>query len=345
MGRKTVYNDNITREWDGYDAPDGTHVEVSEENKALVRRFLVYCKGNDRSPQTIAQYEQWLRVFFSWNKRENGDKFFVDCDVNDFMAYIGYLRDLDVSPRRINTLKSAISSLSNMVQRMMRAQYPTFRNQIRDLEPVYVEPVREKTVLSTSQVDSILNDLVGKGEYQVACYLSLVCASGARKAEMLQMKTSFFGETGNTVFNGYMYLTPKIRTKGRGKRGKMIGKYVIKPLFDKYYDLWMAERERLGIDSEYLFVTKRKGEYEPARVSTANSFARTISAVSDEDFYTHSGRHYFCTMLKSMNLPDDVIMQIFGWSSNMISIYDDTPPEERLQRFFEGFNPAAPSGE
>jgi integrase len=136
-----------------------------------------------------------------------------------------------------------------------------------------------------------------------------------------------------------MYLTPKIRTKGRGKRGKMIGKYVIKPLFDKYYQLWMAERERLGIDCEYLFVTKRNGEYVPAQVSTANSFARTISLVSDEDFYSHSGRHYFCTMLKSMNLPDDVIMQIFGWSSNMISVYDDTPPEERLQKFFEGFNP------
>ena len=341
MGRKTVYNDNITREWDGYDAPDGSRVEVSAENKELVRKFLIYCKGNDRSPQTINQYEQWLRVFFCWNKRENGDKFFIDCDITDFMGYIGYLRDLDVSPRRINTLKSAISSLSNMIQRMMRVQYPTFRNQVRDLEPVYVEPVREKTVLSTGQVDEILDNLVKQGEYQVACYLSLVCASGARKGEMLQMKTSFFGETGATVFNGYMYLTPKIRTKGRGKRGKMIGKYVIKPLFDKYYDLWMAERKRLGIDSEYLFVTKRNGKYEPAQVSTANSFARTISVVSEEDFYTHSGRHYFCTMLKSMNLPDDVIMQIFGWSSNMISVYDDTPPEERLQKFFEGFNPAA----
>lgn len=339
MGRKTVYNDNITREWDGYDAPDGTHVEVSPQNKELVKKFLIYCKGNDRSPQTIDQYDQWLRVFFSWNRRDNDDKFFIDCDITDFMAYIGYLRDLDMSPRRINTLKSAISSLSNMIQRMMRVQYPTFRNQVRDLEPVYVEPVREKTVLSTSQVDEILTNLVNQGEYQVACYLSFVCASGARKAEILQMKAAWFGETGTTVFNDYMYLTPKIRTKGRGKRGKMIGKYVIKPLFDKYYDLWMAERERLGIDSEYLFVTKRNGKYEPAQVSTANSFARTISAISEEDFYTHSGRHYFCTMLKSMNLPDDVIMQIFGWSSNMISVYDDTPPEERLQKFFEGFKP------
>ena len=343
MGRKTVYNENITREWDGYDE-GGAHIEVSAENKDLVRKFLAYCKANDRAPQTIAQYEQWLRVFFSWNCKENGNKFFIDMDAPDFMLYVGYLRELDMSPRRIAALKSVLSSMSKMIQRIYRQQWPTFRNQVSDLEAVYIEPVREKTVLSTSQVDAILHDLVDKGEYQVACYLALVCASGARKAELLQMKADFFGETGKTVFNGYMYLTPKIRTKGRGKRGKMIGKYVIKPLFDEYYSLWMAERERLGVDCEYLFVSKRGGKYEPAQVSTANSFARTISMVADEDFYSHSGRHYFCTMLKSMNLPDDVIMQIFGWSSNMISVYDDTPPEERLQKFFEGFNPGGQGG-
>ena len=338
MGRKTVYNANITREWDGYDEDDGTHVEVLKANKDLVKNFLTYCRANDRAPQTISQYEQWLKVFFCWNCRDNENKFFIDMDVSDFMLYIGHLRELDESPRRIASLKSVLSSMSKMIQRVYRAKYPTFRNQVCDLESVYIEPVREKTVLSTEQVDGILNSLVEDGEYQIACYLSLVCASGARKGEILQMKKDWFGDAGKTVFDGYMYLTPKIRTKGRGKRGKQIGKYVIKPMFDKYYSLWMEERERLGISSEYLFVTKENGEYVQAKVSTANSFARKISQVSNEDFYTHSGRHYFCTMLKSMDLPDDVIMQIFGWSSNMISVYDDTPPEERLQKFFDGFN-------
>jgi integrase len=336
MGRKTVYNANITKEWDGYEE-NGSRVEVLKENKELVKSFIAYCKANDRSPQTIAQYEQWLKVFFCWNCRDNGNKFFIDMDITDFMFYIGHLRELDESPRRIASLKSVLNSMSKMIQRMYRAKYPSFRNQVCDLEPVYIEPVREKTVLSTKQVDDILNTLVENGDYQIACYLSLVCASGARKGEILQMKKDWFGPNGNTVFDGYMYLTPEVRAKGRGKRGKRLSKYVIKSMFDRYYDLWMQERERLGITSEFLFVTKEKGEYVQAKVSTANSFARKISQISDEDFYTHSGRHYFCTMLKSMNLPDEVIMQIIGWSSNMVSVYDDTPPEERLQKFFSGF--------
>ena len=336
MGRRTVYNANMTAEWDGYDK-DGKHYEVSAENKDLVKKFLAYCKANDRSPQTIEQYDQWLRVFFSWNCRENDNKFFIDTEVSDFVMYIGYLRDCDLSPRRIASLKSVLSSMSKVIQRVYAAKWPTFRNRVCDLEAVYVEPVREKTVLSTERVDEILNELVERKEYQLACYLSLVCASGARKAELIQMKASFFGENGKTVFNGYMYLTPKIRTKGRGKRGKMLSKYVIKPMFDKYLNLGLEERKRLGIEIDDLFVSKVKGVYVPATINNANWFASRISSISEEDFYTHSGRHYFCTMLKSMNLPDDVLMQIFGWSSNMISVYDDTPAEERLEKFFASF--------
>ena len=337
MGRTTVYNENLTIEWNGYDDEDGNHVEVSAENKDLFNRFIKYCKTNDKSPQTIYQYSNWLKVFFCWDCKENNNKPFVECDINDFMDYIAYLRDKDMSPRRINSLKAGISSLANYVQRMMRAQYPTFRNQIKDLEPIKSVSVREKTVLSTEQVDSILNKLVELHEYQLACYLSLICASGARKGEIIQMRASFFGEKAKTIFDGYMYKTPKVRAKGAGKLGKPLEKFVIKPMFDPYLKLWLEERERLGVDCDYLFVRKANGNWIPATISTANSFAKRLSVYSDEDFYSHSGRHYFCTMLKSMDLPDDVIMEIFGWKSNMIPVYDDTPPEERMKRFFKGF--------
>jgi integrase len=131
-------------------------------------------------------------------------------------------------------------------------------------------------------------------------------------------------------------MTPKVRMKGKGKRGKLREKYVIKPMFDEYYNLWMAEREKLGIECDYLFVRKDKdGNWAPATVSTANRIASKISKLSGEDFYTHSGRHYFCTLLKAMDYPNDVIMEIIGWDTDMIPVYDDTPSEERLKKYFK----------
>lgn len=327
MGRSTVYNDNITSSWD----------EVSKENKQLVNDFIKYCKSNDKSPQTIHQYEEWLKVFFCWNYDENDDKFFVDLKRRDFVYYFGWCRDLGMSANRIASLKSVLSSLSSEIELLYEDVYPQFHNQLRALEPVKISTVREKTVISNQQMTEILEKLVEEKEYQIACYLALACASGSRKAELLQMKASFFTPE-REVFDGYMYCTPEIRSKGQGKRGKIIKKYVIKELFQPFLNLWLKEREEKGITMDSLFVTKKDGEYVPATVSTANSFAAKISKIFGIDYYAHSSRHFFCTYLKRMKLPDDVITQIFGWSnSDMIKIYSDIPAEEILGEFFTNF--------
>ena len=87
-----------------------------------------------------------------------------------------------------------------------------------------------------------------------------------------------------------------------------------------------------------LFVTKKDGKYVAANISTANSFAAKISKLFNIEYYNHSSRHYFCTMLRNMDLPDDVIVQIFSWSdASMLKIYDDTPAEEKMSKFFASF--------
>lgn len=327
MGRGLIYNSDITKSYD----------KISEKNKRLIKEFVQYCKANDKSPQTIKQYTEWLKVFFSWNYDENDDKFFIDLKKRDFINYFGYLRDLNMSPNRIASLKSVLSSLSNEIEILYEDEYPTFKNQIRGMEAVHITKVREKTVLSTEDMEKILQGLVDAKEYQVACFLALMCASGTRKGEMIQMKPSFFSKDAE-IFNGYMYLTPEIRSKGRGKEGKMIKKYVIKKIFKPYFDLWMEERKRLGIKNEYLFVTLKEGVFVQATISTANTFARRISKMFNIEFYNHSARHYFCTLLKSMELPDDIIAQIFSWeSADLVKVYDDTPAEERLSKFFEKY--------
>lgn len=330
MGRTTVYNDNLTENWDS----------VSQENKRLVKDFIRYCKSNDKSPQTIHQYEEWLKVFFCWNYSENDDTFFINLKKRDFVYYFGWCRDLGMSANRIAALKSVLSSMSSEIELLYEDVYPQFHNQLRGLEPVHISTVRTKTVISNEEMVKILQGLVDKEEYQVACYLALACSSGSRKSELLQMKASFFNEE-HEVFNGYMYCTPEVRAKGRGKQGKILKKYVIKELFKPFFDLWMAEREKLGINIDSLFVAKKNGKYVPATTSTANTYAARISKLFNIDYYTHSSRHFFCTYLKNMDLPNDAIVQIIGWSDStggsMISIYDDTDKNSKIEKYFAKF--------
>lgn len=326
MARSTVYNTGLTTDID----------KINQTNKELLNSALVYYKSLDRTETTITNYKNQLEIFFCWNYKYNGDKIFVDLRKRDFILFLGYVRNtLKVSNQRIASFKAVLSSFSNVIEIMYDYEYPNFRNVVRNLEPITKTYVREKTVLSEEQVDDILAKLVEMGKYQLACYLALLASSGCRKSELIQMKVSFFDEK-HEVFEGFMYKTDDIRSKGRGSAGKVIGRYVIKSTFRPYLDLWLKQREEKGIDSEYLFVVKRNDEYEPAKISTMDSFAETISKLFNIDFYNHCVRHYFCTKLKRNKLPDEIVTLVLHWSSpDMVKIYNDISQEESLSEYFD----------
>ena len=168
--------------------------------------------------------------------------------------------------------------------------------------------------------------------FQEACALSLAMESGARKAELTRFKVDFFKP--EYIVHESLYRTPeKIKTKGRG--GKMLNKYVLANNFQPYLDKWLEEREKLGIDNEYLFVTKTGDEWEVAKVSTLDSWAERFNKYIDKHFYWHANRHFFTTSLAKANIPAEVIKQIVGWESvEMVSTYNDTGIDDELGKYF-----------
>ena len=322
MGRTTVYNDGLSNDYQ----------KVSKQNQNLVKEFVSYCKAMDRAASSIGTYEAQLKIFFAWNYKENEDKFFIDMKKRDFIKFFGYIRDLGVSSSRVASFKAVLSSFSNAIEVLFEDEYPTFRNNVKTLETVIKTPVREKTVISIEQLDEMLDILMARKKYQLACYLAFLASSGCRKSETIQMKVEYFNEQ-HEVYSGNMYLTDKIRTKGRGKAGKVIQRYCIKATFKPYLDAWLNERKELGINNESLFLVKHGDVYEPATIATMNSFAETISNMFHFDFYNHSMRHYFVTYLKSkVKLDQETIKAIVHWQSTaMVDIYDDTSKEEGLE--------------
>lgn len=327
MGRSTSYNNIFTPElWD----------KVNIDNKNLLDDFLLYKKSSDKSPNTIEQYFQVLRIFFVWNLEQNNNKFFIDIKKRELTRFFGYLvTDLKSSPNRIATIKSILSSLGNYIENILSDEYPLYRNPVRGIETAAKQPVREKTVIDEEELDKLLKKLVKRKKYQIACYVALAAASGSRKSELLRFKVDYFKEE-NIVF-GCLYKTPeKIVTKGNGSRGKMLHKYTFVNQFKPYFDLWMKEREKLGVDSEWLFVVKRDDVWEQASVHNANSWAAIVNQISEQPFYFHALRHLWTTNLKRKNLPDIVIQQLQGWASaDMINIYSDLNVEDILGNYFD----------
>ena len=130
-----------------------------------------------------------------------------------------------------------------------------------------------------------------------------------------------------------LYKTPeKIRTKGSGRAGKLLNKYVVID-FKKYLDLWIEKRKELGIESEWLLV--KENTHEQMKASQLDSWANTFSSLFGVDFYFHCMRHYLATKLRKYNIPTPIIQEFFGWSnSQMVDLYDDTEKSDEFGKYF-----------
>lgn len=327
MARKTIQN-KIT-------SPELIQ-KVNPKNKQLVEDYLTYLDSIQRSKKTINGYRNDLDIFFVWNLQHNSDMFFVDVSKRAIVAYQNYLLNVNKnSPARVRRLKSTLSSLSNYIETVLDDEFEDYRPIIKKIENPVNQAVRKKTVFTDDQLQSLLDHLVDKKQYMKACCLALAMCSGRRKSELSRFKVSYF--TDENVIYGSLYKTPeKIMTKGRGL-GKPLTCYVLKKEFQPYFDLWMEQRKELGIDSEWLFVTKYRiaDEFEQLDPDTLNSWAITFTNFLGVDFYWHSLRHFFTTHLSRLGLPDAVIQEIVGWeSADMVKVYKDIDADEQLGKYF-----------
>lgn len=323
MARKTVYN-SIT-------SPELLE-QVLLENKQLGDDFIEYLQSIDRSPNTIDQYKNDLNIFWVWNLQNNNNKPFIKITKREFARFQNHcLNEWGWSSNRVRRVKSVLSSMSNFIENILdeEEEFAGYRAIIRKIESPVKEEVREKTVFEPEELQSLLDHLVKQEKYMQTCILALAMYSGRRKSELPRFKVAYFNEE-NVIF-GSLYKTPeKVKTKGRGSRGKMLDLYVLKKDFDPYLKMWLDYRKENGVTSEWLFPSANNQD-EPIKAELLDNWVDTYTKFLGKDFYWHSLRHYFTTQCFKANLPSSVIQEIVGWSSaDMCNLYNDTSTEETL---------------
>jgi len=299
--------------------------KVNPENIKLVDSFLKD-KSTRTSNTTIRNYRSDANIFFVWNLENNDNKFFVDIKKLEFSNFFSFAVDeLRWGSSRASRMRSFLSSLSTFIEKFMDDEYPEFRNIIlKTIESIPKEPRREKTILSEEQVNKLL-DYLKRTDSQKAFWFALAVYSGSRFAELLRFTTDILDEN-NTAFGDLFMETIKpIRTKGRGREGKMLHKYILKDNFLPYYKQWIADRQVI-MDKHNrvhnkLFIKK---DGSPATSGTIRSWVTSMETYLGVDLYPHCLRHYLCTELSRKKIPRDFIQFLFGWSSSeMYNIYND----------------------
>lgn len=328
-GRSTVYNQITSEE---------KLKEINIENKQLETDFLDYLISTDKAKTTLTQYRSVLHIFWVWNLESNNNKSFLNLNKREITRFQNNaLNNWGWSPKRIRMVKSVMRSLENYIINILDEDYPDYKRIWDKIESPVNETVREKSVFTMEELQSLLDYLVKEGKYAKACFLSLAINSGRRKAELARFKVSYFTDD-NLICEGALYKSPeKITTKGRGHKGKLLYVYTLAKPFKPYLDLWLEERKRLDIESDWLFPLYRDGKYvdEQTVTSTFDSWARSFSKYLDKPWYPHSMRHFYTTNLSEQGIPDNVIKDIVGWADvGLVDVYRDTEAEDTFDKYF-----------
>ena len=328
-GRTTVYNEITSQK---------KLEEVNKENLQLEDDFLEYLVSTDKASSTIGQYRAVLHIFWCWNLESNNNKSFVALTKREIARFQNNALNVwGWSPRRIRMVKSVMRSLENYILNILDEEYPEYKKIWDKIESPVNEAVREKSVFTIEELQGLLDYLVENKYYMRACLLSLAMNSGRRKAELVRFKVSYFDDK-NLICHGALYKTPeKITTKGKGAKGKLLYVYTLAKPFKPYLDLWLQERERLNIRSDWLFPQYSNGQWldKPIQTSTIDSYSRAFSNCLGRPFYIHSMRHFYTTNLSEQGIPDNVIKDIVGWSDiGLVDVYRDTEAEDTFDKYF-----------
>lgn len=329
MGRKTKHNTLTSPE---------LIKQVNPRNLQLLDEYLDYMKSIQRSDGTLAQYRSDLQICFVWALKFNNNKFFIDWNKRNIVALQNWLLNANGnSPARVRRIKASLSSLSNFIESILDEDYPTFRNIINKIENPANRPVREKTVWSDEELEDLLTILTVKKKYEMACFVALGMYGGRRKSEILRFKVSDFGDDKLTC-GGALYKSDPILTKGN----KYLECYTLAKKFKPFFDNWMSYREQKGIKSEWLFPSPSDQTVQRSAESL-NSWTNTLSRITGRYFYVHSLRHFFVSALSRAGIPDNVVVQIIGWSSSeMFNIYNDNSKDDQISMYFSDGDIAVP---
>lgn len=332
MGRFTVYN-NIT-------TPEKI-AAINPENVALMNDFLEYLDSVGRAQSTIKNYRSDLLIFFCWCEDNLGNKSFVELTKRELVRFQSHaVNEWKWSPCRVRTVKATLSSLSNYIENILDDDYKGYKPIVRKIESPPKQAVREKTVYSDEEIKALLDELVRRKEYEKACFVALGAYSERRKSELLRFRVDDFDED-KLVCDGALYRSAPIKTKGRGG-GKYIPCYTLAKKFKPYFDLWMEEREKRGIKSEWLF-PKRDDPREQLATSSVDNWCNEFSKITGKTFYVHSLRHAMTTSLSKAGIPDSVIQTIICWeSADMVRLYNDRTDDELISEYFKNGDIAAP---
>lgn len=280
LKRGRVYNRIFTEvEWN----------DVNSQNKLIMDDYLEEYKQRKMKPTTIEQYKNDLRIILLYIKRFCGNRCIFELSKKDFRRLsLWFTEDLKLSSARTNRLLSATRSLLTYCEDDDEYEYEN--NVAKKVHGLPKEPVKtneDNFFMTFEQVMKVREELLKRGELQLAVLNMVLFDSGARRNEVWQVKKHGLldGNKTNVVV---------------GKRGKSFPLVYMTDTKD-LIRLYLEERGEDDIESLWI-----SGSGENKKEASSDTLYNRVVAISkilseiegrEIQIFPHSFRHSRCECL------------------------------------------------
>lgn len=326
-----------------YDA-ESAWAKVNGHNRLIVEEYLINLGATGKSQKTIKVYTHNLKLFFQWVLEQRDNKEFYKLKKRDYSAWLNYLVNTqNLSSARVRVLRSTVSSLSNFCENVLAEdddfeEYEGYRNNILKIAAPALNNVRKKTFMTKEQIEKLIELLVEKEEYQKALYVILSFTTGARKAEIAQLKVSDF-ETVHDNKGKLYYKTHPIRCKGKGQEGNKREFTIMKDEIYSFLNAWLKQRKMNGVPKEQdaLFVLNSKNGWYPVKPTTFNSWCDMFTDLLGVPVYPHAFRSSIATYFVNVEKKEmSKVQSLLGHKSmETTQHYIEDTSEEDIFDLFE----------
>ncbi|WP_144561444.1 tyrosine-type recombinase/integrase [Bacillus mycoides] len=158
---------------------------VSQDNKNLVKDFLIEKKAQGRAASTLKQYQWDLRIVLYLVYKHFNNKNLTELTRKDIRNLCIVFQEMNVSNARVNGLMSALRSALEFCADDDDYEYEfNIGSRVKGLPK---NPVREIIFLKEEQIEWLLDELTKKNRILIAVYLAISYYSAARKNEVHQV--------------------------------------------------------------------------------------------------------------------------------------------------------------
>jgi integrase/recombinase XerD len=242
----------------------------------MMDSFIQYLQEEGKSENTVKGYVQSVSGFLTWFDQSK-DVEFKKLHRENVKEYISYLKTVKESkPKTINTKVNALVKFNEfLIESKVQEELVLTKKDYVKVQQQYASLAK----VEFKDVEKFRQMILDSGNKRNYAIVSLLAYAGLRISEALNLKMNEFNVVSREI----------LVQDGKGNKTRTV---FMNDKVKAALQSWLKEREKQGIENEYIFVSNRNKKMDR---TTVNKLFNEYSEKLGKEITPHDLRHFFCS--------------------------------------------------